>query len=440
MNGMTGRTAAVAALAALTCAAIAPALGPGDLVLGSLAANGDAGDDGSYEGSISNNGRILAFYSDAENLGPADGNNFEDVFVRDLRSGEVTLISRDGAGNPGTEDSYYPTVSANGRYVLYYTSAPNLKTGAGDQVMLHDRKTGVTTEVSVAPNGDPGTGNCDLYDTRPLSANGRWAVFASESSNLVAGDGNGVRDIFLTDLRKGETIRITNGVAGEANGNSRFPSISYNGRWVVYNSAASNLVADDGNGVPDVFLYDVRKGTTTIMSQAPGGIGGNGSVDYGAPSVSNNGRLVAFTSIASNLDPDSTDANVKYDVFLRDVRAGTTKRISLGFMGQEPDNNCGSTAISPNARTVTYWTYASNMIEATDTLSYDQIVYDIRSGTSVRMVEAIGGGQPNGPSYGYFNGFSANGRWFAITSDATNATDPGVDANANTDVFVVDMR
>jgi Tol biopolymer transport system component len=433
------RAAAVVGFAAAVAFA-GPGPGNADLITGGDAAPGN---DDSYEGTVSNSGRVVAFYSQSTNLGVLDANGNDQVYVRDLRAHTTELVSRDGAGAVGLTGSYYPMLSANGRLLLYYTTAANLAAGTAtaSQVVLYDRRTGETTQVSVNEAGDPADKNCNLYSTRPFSGNGRYAVFSSLATNLVAGDAAAKADVFLADLRAGTVVRITNGLAAEADGDSSYPSISPNGRWVVYVSKATNLVAGDANAKADVFLYDVKKGTTTLVSVAGNGDpsnGDSGPADEASPAISNNGRLVAFLSKATNLDPDQVDTNGFGDVFLRDLKAGTTKRISIGSAAVQGDDDCGTPTITPSGRTVTYWTYASNLVDATDTIDYDQVVYDVRTGGFTRMLHASAGGAPDDGVYGYWSGLSANGRWYACTTNAGNI-DPA-DTNGRYDVYLVDLK
>jgi len=440
--GRLRRAALSAAFGGLACALVAADLGPGMATRVSLGIDGAEGDGSAYEGSVSNSGRIVAFHSNSTNVHPgATAGEFQ-VFVRDLRTGGTELISADGDGNEGNGYSYYPGLSANGRRVVYYTIADNIApdaTPSNPQVVLFDRRTGETIQVSAPPSGEAADGGCSLYDCRPMSGNGRFVVFPSTSTNLVEGDANGVQDVFLYDAARRTTERISNGIGAEADGSSRFPSISPNGRWILYSSLATNLVEGDLNGQADVFLYDRVKRTTRLVSLADDGSQGDGGSDVTSSAVSNNGRWVAFCSSATNLVEG--DGNGVFDVFLRDLRAGTTTRISVGPGPDfaEGGQNAGTPAITPDGRLVTYWTYASNMIDPTDTMGVDQIVYDPRTGTSRRALEALGGGESGGSgNYGYWNQMSPNGRWYVVVSDS-GAIEAG-DANGDWDVYLVELR
>jgi Tol biopolymer transport system component len=439
------RTACTVSIALAACVVLA-APGPGEAVIVSRGEADAGGNADAYFGSVSSNGRIVALSTVSSNLGFTDGNNDIDIYVRDLGTGEVELISRDGDGNVGSAGSNYASVSANGRWVLYATSAQNLAPGAvnGQQIALFDRKSGVTTEVSTAADGGFADAGSDNYTCRPLSANGRWAVFESAATNLVDGDLGDQTDVFLADLRAGTLERISRGIAGEADGDSRFASISPNGRWVVYLSTATNLVAGDGNGFSDVFLYDVKRKTTVLVSKATDGSAGDDdspSGYFGNAAVSNNGRLVAFVSKATNLDPDSADTNGFNDVFLRDLRAGTTKRISVGPMGAQADGAAYDIAITPSGKHVLFDTDAANMIDLVGGVGGDVIVRDVRTGTNRRLIEALGGGRAGAPdqaSYLAAIGLSANGRWMTVSSPAADVV--ADDDNGKIDVFLVDLK
>jgi Tol biopolymer transport system component len=425
-------------------AAALAAPGPGNAVLVSANPGGEEAAD-SYEGSPSNSGRFVAFYTLADNLviddGPESGNGEYDVYLKDLRTGAVTLVSHDEDGGAGNDKSYYPTISASGRWIVYMTEATDIGVsgGTGWQVMRHDARTGENVEISLAPGGENGNASSNIYDCRPVSGNGRWVVFASDSSNLVDGDLLGYRDVFLVDAVTGTTRRLTEGLEGEADGDSSLPSISPNGRWVLWTSAASNLVEGDGNGYRDVFLHDLRRGTTRLVSRpAAGGEGDDDSGDTGSAAVSANGRLVAFPSDATNLDPDATETLGHQDIFLADLRAGTVRRISNGFEGAEGNGYVGSASMDPAGRIVTYWTYATNMLEADSGLEYEQIGHDVRSGENFRLLFAAAGGKPDNRSYGYWNSMSANGRWHTLASDATDVLEGGTSGEFL--VVLVDLR
>jgi Tol biopolymer transport system component len=220
-------------------------------------------------------------------------------------------------GVEGNAWSGYPVLSANGQSVAFRSDASNLvpgDTNGRQDVFVRDRRTGTTERVSLGPNGRQG--NADSLRAA-LSANGRFVAFVSYASNLVPGDTNGERDVFVHDRRTGTTERVSRGRGGvQGNDDSDNPSLSSDGQFVAFYSYASNLVPGDTNGERDVFVRDRRTGTTARVSLGPNGVQGNDfSGSYGAiPALSANGRFVAFDSSANNLVQD--DTNGQADVFV----------------------------------------------------------------------------------------------------------------------------
>ena len=175
---------------------------------------------------------------------------------------------------------------------------------------------GATTRVSVGPGNAQGNGRSFIP---ALSADGRYAAFYSDASNLVAGDTNGARDVFVRDLQTGETTRVSVSTSGaEANGDSFAPAVSSDGRFVAFASSASNLVDGDTNDANDVFVRDRQTNTTTRVSVGFDGSQANGGSDQ--PSLSGDGRLVAFTSAATNIV--AGDLNGVRDAFVYDRQPG----------------------------------------------------------------------------------------------------------------------
>ena len=219
-------------------------------------ANNDSGDP-----SISSDGRYVTFYSKATNLIPNDTNGSWDVFVHDRQSGKTKLVSANSSGGQGNGWSSYPSISGKGRYVAFISSATNLVTGDTNgkvDVFVHDRQTDKTERVSVNSNGGEANSDCgDLNSWRcvSISDDGRFIVFESKASNLVSGDTNNREDVFLHDRTTKKTVRLSvndNGIQG--NNHSDRPSIAPDGRYVVFQSKADNLVSGDTNSTTDVFM------------------------------------------------------------------------------------------------------------------------------------------------------------------------------------------
>src|SRR4028118_2264462 len=240
----------------------------------------------------------------------------------------ITPVSVDSAGNLGDSDSYIPSISADGRFVVFQSSASNLVPGdTNDEtdIFVRDRLTNTTTLVSLDSAGNQANNG----SSRPsISADGRFVAFESYASNLVPGDTNNspdsflTRDIFVRDTLTNTTTRVSLDSAGnQANDGSDSASISPAGRFVAFDSRASNLVPGDTNNINDIFVRDTLTNTTTRVSVDSAGNQGNGSSFFGTPSISADGRFVAFNSTASNLVPGDTNSST--DMFVRDTLTNT---------------------------------------------------------------------------------------------------------------------
>jgi Tol biopolymer transport system component len=272
---------------------------------------------------LSASGRFVAFTSAASNLVVGDGNGFTDIFVQDIQSGKNELITKALDGSSANEMSYYSALSADGQFVAFSSAASNLvandKNNLAD-AFVRNRKTGKTTRVSVSSAGKEGAmgiGSSGLID---ISGDGRYVVFSSGSSNLVAGDDTS-EDVFIHDTKTKTTSKISQTVRnnGIISG-SKSPSISADGRFVAFSSGSSQLLlkdTDDFNS--DIFVYDrVGKKMSKITNNT------TGSSVY--PSISADGRFVSFMSQADNLVLN--DSNNAWDTFVHDLKTGKTSRVN----------------------------------------------------------------------------------------------------------------
>ena len=381
----------------------------------SVGPGGVQGNGESFNPTLSAGGRFVAFYSGASNLVPGDTNNVPDVFLRDRQAGTTERISVARSGAQGNGISFRPTITADGNLVAFESEASNLVAGdtnGAPDVFLRDRATGSTFRVSVGPGGVQGNGGSHL----PVaSRGGRFVAFASDASNLVPNDTNGTSDIFVRDRVAGTTRRasVRNG-GGQANGYSFDPTISEDGRFVAFFSFASNLVPGDTNGTGDAFVHDRLTGTTQRVSVATGGAQANGTSFR--PSLSANGRLVAFFSFASNLVPG--DTNGAQDVFVRDRQAGTTERMSVSSSGLQGNGDSDSPKLSADGRFVALRSSASNLVLG-DTNGVDDVfVRDRQAGTTERVSIRSNGAQGNDHSTDM--AISSGGRFIAFQSAASN--------------------
>jgi Tol biopolymer transport system component len=316
-------------LRGLACAALAAAglvllAGAGPARAGvtkrvSVSSKGAQGDDdsGNFGVAISADGRFVAFDSYATTLVPGDTNGVPDIFVRDRVRGTTERVSLgphgvQAEGGKG-EGSYGPSISGNGRFVAFSSYATNLVAGdtnGFEDVFVRDRELGTTERVSVGPHGRQSD---NASQGAAISADGRFVVFQSDATNLVRGGGNGQIGVYVRDRARGVTELVSVGPRGtRADDASFIGAISADGRLVAFGSFADNLVPDDTNGSFDTFVRDRLRGTTERVSVASDGTQGNGG--SGGPSISANGRYVAFSSEATNLVPG--DTNRTEDVFV----------------------------------------------------------------------------------------------------------------------------
>lgn len=257
---------------------------------------------------LSDDGRFIAFESTATNLVPSDTNGAGDIFLKDMLTGNIVRVSTDSSGNQGNGGSINPTISPDGRYVIFYSNANNLVVGDTNSqldVFVKDTLTGTTTRVNTTSSGVEATGFFSAG--RGISADGNLAIFYTPAT-LVPGDTNGNEDIFVKNLTTGELVRVNTTSSGSqaTGGNSAWPTISNNGRWAAFESAATNLVPGDTNGLFDVFIKDIQTGNIARLNVSASGTQstGGGITDI---SIVGDGRYVTFSSAATNLVAGDTN-------------------------------------------------------------------------------------------------------------------------------------
>jgi Tol biopolymer transport system component len=325
----------------------------------SVSSAGEEGSVGSFSPSISADGRFVAFESYSYNLVDGDTNTKQDVFVRDLQLGTTERVSVSSSGAQSNGYSRAGSISADGRFVAFDSHGSNLvpgDTNATDDVFLRDRLLGRTERISLSSSGEQGD---DESRGASVNADGRFVAFESYASNLVPGDTSRTLDLFVRDRLMRTTERVNVSTMGEEPNNYSYPvSLSADGRFAVFSSLASNLVPDDTNGTWDVFVRDRQLKTTERVSVSSLGEQANEGCSGG--SLSADGRLVAFSSWASNLVPD--DTNRWWDVFVRDRELGTTERVSLSNSGAQGNGSSEEPSISDDGRLVAFSSYADNLV------------------------------------------------------------------------------
>lgn len=309
---------------------------PGLTELVSVRSNGKQGDGISARSSapaVNGNGLVVAFDSAATNLVGGDSNGAVDVFVRDRASGRTQRVSVTSRGRQANSSSSGPDLSGDGRLVSFSSSATNLvpgDTNGRTDIFVHDRVTGDTTRVSVAADGTQGD-NTSL-GTAAISGDGGFVAFASDAANLVSQPAPG-RHIYVKNLLTGAIERVSVDSAGNPAVGfvAASPSLSGDGRLVAFASGASNLVPGDTNASTDIFVHDRVTGTTVRASLDSAGSEADGSSFR--PDLSDDGRVVTFDSEASNLV--AGDTNGFSDVFVHDLQTGATERVSVDSAGGE---------------------------------------------------------------------------------------------------------
>jgi Tol biopolymer transport system component len=377
----------------------------------------------------SGTGRFVAFQSTATNLVAGDTNGFSDIFVHDRKTGKTRRVSVSSTGAEANGASLASAISANGRYVAFVSDATNLVAGDTNgvsDIFVRDRSAGTTRRVSVSSASLQANG---ASSTPSISADGDHIVFESIATNLVAGDANGQQDIFVRDRSAGKTRRVNISSAGtQANGVSAEPSISSDGSVVAFYSGASTLVSGDSNGLWDVFIRIRTAGKTRRVSVSSAGAQGNGNSLE--PAVSANGRFVAFTSAATNLV--GGDNNVSTDIFVHDRKTGKTRRVSVSSAGVQGNNSSNTATISADGRYVAFRSLATNLVAGDTNGSDDVFVRDRSAGRTRRVSVGFDGAQANGDSLSAK--IAGSGRFVAFSSLATNLI--GDDFNALQDVFL----
>jgi hypothetical protein len=419
--------------AAAILVSLAQAQSTCELKRASLGPNGQT-DENSYSPALSNDGRFVAFTSHASNLVNGDNNNQFDIFLLDQQTGVITLESRHNSGALGNRISRSPAISLDGRYIAYDSVATNLVNGDTNNVtdiFLRDTVTHTTSRVSVSSQGVQGNGQSFVPR---ISESGRRIAFASLASNLVFNDANGDQDIFVRDRDTGLTTRVsvnTAGIQGNSGsgGDGGFPgvAISSDAQVVAFESFATNLFLPDTNMSSDIFVRDLQASTTTRVSVSSSGLQAN--KDSISPGLSGDGNLVVFASDATNLV--SGDTNGVMDVFLHDRLTGTTSRVSIGLTG-EANGASYDPMISKSGRFVAFTSEANNLVTADLNSTKDLFLYDLQMNVMRRINVNAAGVETTDNSATLV--ISPNGQVTAFASVAPNLVNG--DTNGYWDVFV----
>jgi Tol biopolymer transport system component len=407
-----------------TCVAAAPARAQIALLVSRNSA-GQAADSHSYRPAISNDGRWVAFDSWAGNLAAGVDVANSGVYLRDVHSGATRLASASHDGSPPDDKSYMADISGDGRFVAFWSRATNLVAGDtnGDEdVFVYDRIDETVVRVNLGAGGvqaeDADDGSHIVTDPPAVSGDGRWVAFDTRAGNLVPDDTNDTSDVFVVDRQTGAIERISVQSDGaQALAPSTAPSISDDGRWVAFRSMAP-LTPDDVATGFDVYLYDRTARTLQRVGPTFGG----------GPSLSGDGRWVAFESLASDLV--AGDTNDERDVFLFDRQAATVERVSVASDGAQGNDDSSEPSVSADGRWVAFRSGATNLVAPDGNDADDVFLRDRQTGTTMRLSVTPAGVQSTGLSRepavsadGYFTAFESAGTNLAGGDDNFGAVD-----------------
>jgi hypothetical protein len=309
----------------------------------SVASDGTQGNNYSRMPSMNNDGRYVAFHSSANNLVPDDTNGCMDIFVRDRQTNTTTLVSVSDNSTQSNGTSELPSISNDGRYVAFDSLANNLVpndiNGFAD-IFVRDRQTNTTTRVSASDNGTEGN---NLSSLPSISGDGRYVVFWSNADNLISNDTNGTRDIFVHDRQANTITRVSVASDGtQANAESELNSISGDGRYIAFDSRASNLVPNDTSGAPDVIDVFVAENPLFehLTTSAPvASATGTGTITISTSS----GGIQSLTAVSQDeLLCTSLPGNVSFphgflSFAITDITPGSTVTITITFPAPIPE-------------------------------------------------------------------------------------------------------
>lgn len=374
-------------------------------------------------------GQIVVYTSAATNLVAADGNSALDVFTHDIDLSVTSRVSEPSGGGDTDGDSDRPHISSDGTYVVFRSAATNLvasDTNGVTDIFRKDLVTGDVVRVSVDSSDTEADG---ASHWAVVSDDGRFVAFSSDATNLVTGDMNGTRDVFLRDVDMGITTRLSVDSMGmESDGDSDRPSMSGDGTVIVFQSTSTDLIVGDTNGDSDIFLHDTMSGVTQRVSVATDMT--ESDTDSVRAVVSEDGRFVAFHSAATTLD--ETDMNAASDVFFHDAVPGATFRISLDALGAEGNGDSTVPAIDFGGQFLAFTSTADNLVTIDDNTVSDVFLVDRISGAislvSIARNDTAGNGASSSAAV------NDDGTRTAFLSDATDLIT--LDTNGAADVFI----
>ncbi|MET3909308.1 VCBS repeat-containing protein [Bradyrhizobium sp. S3.3.6] len=399
----------------------------------STGATGAQADGQSHQPVFSPDGTKVAFESYADNLVPGDTNGQPDIFVKDLTTGAITLASTSASGVQGDSWSYQPVFSPDGTRLAFASASDNLvpgDTNSAYDIFVKDLTTGAITRVSTNASGAQADG---FQSTNPIfSPDGTKVAFYSDADNLVPGDTDHVRDIFVKDLTTGAITLVGaspynggDGSGGDQNGFTFAPSFSPDGTKIVFGSTTG------GGAINDIYIKDLATGVATLVSDSASCVHGNGgSYD---PVFSPDGTKVAFYTFADNLVPGSSNIGIG-NIVIKDLTTGVVTLVSANADGAPQDNGEAQKPVfSPDGTKIAFYSFADNLVPGVN--GYEIYVKDLITGTVKIVSTNASGAQANG--YSQAPVFSSDGTKLVFESSASNLV-PG-DTNGTEDIYVKDI-
>lgn len=363
------------------------------LVLGPNGAALNNGNSTSYSPTLSADGRLVVFSSSSDHVVPGITNpaGAPQIYLLDAQSAVTQLVSATSTGAPCNGWCEDAAISDDGSTIAFVSDAtdlPSLPNAGGRQVLVYDVATGLLSRASIALNG--ALPNGDSFDP-VLSGNGRFVAFTSRASNLVVGDTNGLHDVFLRDRVLGTTEWISAPRLGGVAGDSVLASISRDGALVAFQSDASNLVPNDLPLTDDIFLLDRAHGTFRAVNRTPGGALSNGASRL--PRLSQDGQWLVFQSDSTDLVPGDTNGAV--DVFAHSLIGQVTFRISQTAQGTAPAGVSDLGFPSSDGRFIVYRSTASDIVSGDTNALADVFLHDVLSGRTELVSVSTAGAQGN---------------------------------------------
>ncbi len=437
-----GLAGAVTGAVVLGAAPPAAAVPPGfETVLIDRTTSGTPASNGpSTRPAVSQSALLVAFQSAATDLVILDTNGARDVFVKHRGTGVLTRVSVSSTGVQANGDSQLPSIDGTGAYIAFESFASNLVPGdvnGARDVFLRHTPSGTTTLISRAGGGQ---GNADSGNP-VISGNGRFIAFTSSAGNLVAGDTNNALDVFVADRVTGAVARVsvrTDG--GQGNDGSFQPAISLDGRYVAYTSRATNLVSSDTNGAQDVFVHDRQTGTVTRASVHSNGRQADGDSTGPAIALRGDGYVVAFMSTATTLV--GNDTNGVADVYVQTSQPRRTVRASVSSAGAQSNGSSSHPALSgaditTGSQYVAFSSAGSNLVAGDSNGDDDVFRYDLATGQTRRFSVGTGGHQGSGGDGAFQPAIDRAGHTVAYSADFADFV-PGDGANTENIFVTVD--